>query len=161
MEKGIKVAVLMGSKSDMDVMKNTTDILSQFKIPYDCKIVSAHRTPDLLDEFIYDALARGAKVFIAGAGCSAHLAGVVASKTTYPVIGVPLGGSALNGFDSLLSTVQMPGGVPVATVAIGSAGAKNAGLLAIQILSIADEKLQESLKNDRAKMKEKIDQDNK
>ncbi|MBU0650926.1 5-(carboxyamino)imidazole ribonucleotide mutase, partial [bacterium] len=141
----ISVAILMGSKSDLEVMKNTFDILEEFGVKFEHKILSAHRNPDLVREFVKDAQDRGTKVFIAGAGMAAHLAGVVASITVCPVIGVPLSGSDLNGLDSLLSTVQMPGGVPVATVAIGKAGAKNAGVLAVQILAVSDDALKQKL----------------
>lgn len=135
------VAVIMGSKSDWETMKSACEVLETLEIPYMKKVVSAHRTPDLMFEFAGNARAEGIKVIIAGAGGAAHLPGMVAAKTTLPVIGVPVQSKALNGLDSLLSIVQMPGGVPVATVAIGKAGATNAGLLAAQILSVADETL--------------------
>lgn len=139
------VAVIMGSKSDWETMKLTCEILDQLEVPYEKKVVSAHRTPDLMFEFAENARVRGIKVIIAGAGGAAHLPGMVAAKTILPVIGVPVQSRALNGMDSLLSIVQMPAGVPVATVAIGAAGAKNAGLLAAQIVSINDLSLQERL----------------
>ncbi|MCU9614320.1 5-(carboxyamino)imidazole ribonucleotide mutase [Caldibacillus lycopersici] len=132
------VSVIMGSQSDWSTMKYSCDMLDQLEIPYTKKVVSAHRTPELMFEFAENAIANGIKVIIAGAGGAAHLPGMVAAKTTLPVIGVPIQTKALNGLDSLLSIVQMPGGVPVATVAIGVAGAKNAGLLAAQILSTND-----------------------
>ena len=141
------VAVIMGSKSDWETMKHACEILDQLEIPYEKKVVSAHRTPDLMFEFAEGARERGIKVIIAGAGGAAHLPGMVAAKTTLPVIGVPVQSKALNGLDSLLSIVQMPGGVPVATVAIGKAGATNAGLLAAQILAILIAKLLESLRD--------------
>ncbi|WP_071458393.1 5-(carboxyamino)imidazole ribonucleotide mutase [Bacillus massilinigeriensis] len=130
------VAVIMGSKSDWDTMKHACEMLEELDIPYLKKVISAHRTPDAMFSFAEEAREKGIKVIIAGAGGAAHLPGMVAAKTTLPVIGVPVQSRALNGLDSLLSIVQMPGGVPVATVAIGTAGAKNAGLLAAQILSI-------------------------
>ena len=129
------VGVIMGSTSDWETMKHACDILEQLEIPYEKKVVSAHRTPDLMFEYAESAQDRGIKVIIAGAGGAAHLPGMTAAKTIVPVIGVPIQSKALNGMDSLLSIVQMPGGVPVATVAIGKAGATNAGLLAAQILA--------------------------
>ena len=133
-----KIGVIMGSSSDWETMKLSCDILDELNIPYEKQVVSAHRTPDLMFEYAEQARAKGIQVIIAGAGGAAHLPGMVAAKTTLPVIGVPVQSRALNGLDSLLSIVQMPGGVPVATVAIGKAGATNAGLLAAQILSIHD-----------------------
>ncbi|MDR9801981.1 5-(carboxyamino)imidazole ribonucleotide mutase [Bacillus paralicheniformis] len=135
------LGVIMGSTSDWETMKHACGILDELGIPYEKKVVSAHRTPDLMFKYAETARERGLKVIIAGAGGAAHLPGMVAAKTTLPVIGVPVQSKALNGLDSLLSIVQMPGGVPVATVAIGKAGAVNAGLLAAQILSAFDEKL--------------------
>lgn len=126
----------MGSSSDWETMKHTCDMLDELQILYEKQVVSAHRTPDLMFEYAEEARGRGIQVIIAGAGGAAHLPGMVAAKTTLPVIGVPVQSKALNGMDSLLSIVQMPAGVPVATVAIGKAGATNAGLLAAQILSI-------------------------
>ena len=128
------VGVIMGSTSDWETMKYACDILDELNIPYEKKVVSAHRTPDYMCEYAETARERGLKVIIAGAGGAAHLPGMVAAKTNLPVIGVPVQSKALNGLDSLLSIVQMPGGVPVATVAIGKAGSTNAGLLAAQIL---------------------------
>jgi 5-(carboxyamino)imidazole ribonucleotide mutase len=147
------VAVIMGSKSDWETMKHTCEILDRLEVPYEKKVVSAHRTPDLMFEFAENARVRGIKVIIAGAGGAAHLPGMVAAKTTLPVIGVPVQSKALNGLDSLLSIVQMPGGVPVATVAIGKAGATNAGLLAAQIVSINDSRLHERLEQVRNEAK--------
>jgi 5-(carboxyamino)imidazole ribonucleotide mutase len=147
------VAVIMGSKSDWETMKHTCEILDRLEVPYEKKVVSAHRTPDLMFEFAENARVRGIKVIIAGAGGAAHLPGMVAAKTTLPVIGVPVQSKALNGMDSLLSIVQMPAGVPVATVAIGKAGATNAGLLAAQIVSINDSKIQERLEQVRLESK--------
>ncbi|QNO14468.1 5-(carboxyamino)imidazole ribonucleotide mutase [Alkalicella caledoniensis] len=136
-----QVGVIMGSISDWDTMQHACDILEELHIPYEKKVVSAHRTPDLMFQYAETARRRGIKIIIAGAGGAAHLPGMVASKTTLPVIGVPVQSKALNGLDSLLSIVQMPGGVPVATVAIGKAGATNAGLLAAQILSTQFEEI--------------------
>ena len=147
------VAVIMGSKSDWETMKHTCEILDRLEVPYEKKVVSAHRTPDLMFEFAETARVRGIKVIIAGAGGAAHLPGMVAAKTTLPVIGVPVQSKALNGMDSLLSIVQMPAGVPVATVAIGKAGATNAGLLAAQIVAITDSKLQDRLEQVREEAK--------
>ncbi|MCV9900942.1 5-(carboxyamino)imidazole ribonucleotide mutase [Exiguobacterium sp. N5] len=132
----VAVGVIMGSSSDWETMKHTCDVLDELQIPYEKQVVSAHRTPDLMFEYAEEARSRGIQVIVAGAGGAAHLPGMVAAKTTLPVIGVPVQSKALNGMDSLLSIVQMPAGVPVATVAIGKAGATNAGLLAAQILSI-------------------------
>lgn len=148
-----QVAVIMGSKSDWETMKHACGILDELDIQYEKKVVSAHRTPDLMFEYAETARGKGIKVIIAGAGGAAHLPGMVAAKTTLPVIGVPVQSKALNGLDSLLSIVQMPGGVPVATVAIGKAGAMNAGLLAAQILSAFDSTLEEKLEQKREKTK--------
>ena len=142
------VAILMGSESDMPVLENTISILREFDISYEVRITSAHRTPEYTKSFILDAEKRGCAVFIAAAGLAAHLAGTVAANTVRPVIGIPIN-AALNGLDSLLSTVQMPGGIPVATVAIGSAGAKNAAYLAVQILALEDDKLKQKLLSER------------
>ncbi|MEH7491071.1 5-(carboxyamino)imidazole ribonucleotide mutase [Neobacillus niacini] len=150
------VAVIMGSKSDWETMKHTCEILDQLEVPYEKKVVSAHRTPDLMFEFAENARVRGIQVIIAGAGGAAHLPGMVAAKTTLPVIGVPVQSKALNGMDSLLSIVQMPAGVPVATVAIGKAGATNAGLLAAQIVSINDSEIQERLEQVRLESKKTV-----
>jgi 5-(carboxyamino)imidazole ribonucleotide mutase len=150
------VAVIMGSKSDWETMKHTCEILDRLEVPYEKKVVSAHRTPDLMFEFAENARVRGIQVIIAGAGGAAHLPGMVAAKTTLPVIGVPVQSKALNGMDSLLSIVQMPAGVPVATVAIGKAGATNAGLLAAQIVSINDSKIQERLEQVRLESKKTV-----
>ena len=135
------VAVLMGSKSDLEVMRTTYAVLDNLGVAWESKITSAHRTPEATHRYVKDAEQRGCVVFIAAAGLAAHLAGAVAGLTTKPVIGVPLDGGPLNGSDALLSTVQMPGGIPVACVAIGKAGAKNAGYLAAQILALADKNL--------------------
>ena len=146
------VGVIMGSTSDLPTMQEAIDILEAFEISYEARVVSAHRTPDLMFEYATSARKRGLKVIIAGAGGAAHLPGMVASKTTLPVIGVPVQSKALSGMDSLLSIVQMPGGIPVATVAIGAAGAKNAGLLAASILSTQFDDLAMKLDNYRAEM---------
>ena len=137
-------------------MQATADILKRLQIECEIKITSAHRTPSITQQFISDAEARGCQVFIAGAGLAAHLAGAIAAHTTKPVIGVPIDAGPLKGLDALLSTVQMPGGVPVATVAIGESGAKNAGYLAAQILSLGDNELAERVKKDRAATAEKV-----
>ncbi len=128
------VSIIMGSTSDWETMKNASDILTEFDVAHECKVVSAHRTPDLLFEFAKSAESRGIEVIIAGAGGAAHLPGMCASQTVLPVLGVPVQSKALSGLDSLLSIVQMPAGIPVGTLAIGAAGAKNAALLAISIL---------------------------
>lgn len=150
------VSVVMGSTSDWETMKEACLILDEFGIAYEKKVVSAHRTPDLMFTFAEQARAAGTKVIIAGAGGAAHLPGMIAAKTTLPVIGVPVQSRALSGMDSLLSIVQMPGGVPVATVAIGKAGAINAGLLAVQILSIENQDLAEQLEKRREDLKQKV-----
>ncbi len=139
------VAILMGSESDLETLKTTFKTLDALDVRYEKNILSAHRTPALTASYVEDADARGCAVFIAAAGLAAHLAGAVAAHTIKPVIGIPLSAGTLNGMDSLLSTVQMPGGIPVATVAIGSAGAKNAAILAAQILALHDEQLTQKL----------------
>ena len=148
-----KIGVIMGSKSDWETMKNACEILDELAVPYEKKVVSAHRTPDFMFEYAEQAQQRGIEVIIAGAGGAAHLPGMVAAKTMLPVIGVPVQSKALNGMDSLLSIVQMPGGVPVATVSIGKAGAVNAGLLAAQILGINDRALMNRLEERRMEMR--------
>ncbi len=145
----IKVGIIMGSNSDYEVMKDACDVLDQFGIEYEKRVVSAHRTPDLMYEYAHTARERGLKVIIAGAGGAAHLPVMVAAMTTLPVIGVPVKSKALNGLDSLLSIVQMPGGVPVLTVAIN--GAKNAALSAVSILATSDDKLAKKLEDFRNK----------
>ncbi len=139
------VGIIMGSKSDLEVMKESAFVLEEFKIPYEIQVVSAHRTPEWMFEYAKKAEERGIEVIIAGAGGAAHLPGMTASITKLPVIGVPIPSQNLNGLDSLLSIVQMPGGIPVATVAIGKSGAKNAGLLAVRILSIKYKELKNKL----------------
>ena len=140
------VGVIMGSTSDWDTMKHAADILERFGVPHECRVVSAHRTPAWMAEYAGSAESRGLEVIIAGAGGAAHLPGMVASQTLVPVIGVPVQSKALNGLDSLLSIVQMPGGVPVATMAIGQAGATNAGLLAVAMLGVRRPDLRERLR---------------
>ncbi len=139
------VGVIMGSQSDWETMRHADEVLTEFGVPHECRVVSAHRTPALMAEYAATAAARGLEVIIAGAGGAAHLPGMVAAQTVVPVIGVPVQSKALNGLDSLLSIVQMPKGVPVATVAIGAAGAANAGLLAVSILAITRPDLREKL----------------
>ncbi|MEC2072183.1 5-(carboxyamino)imidazole ribonucleotide mutase [Alkalihalophilus marmarensis] len=150
------VGVIMGSTSDWETMKHACEILDELKVPYEKKVVSAHRTPDLMFEYAESAIERGLEVIIAGAGGAAHLPGMVAAKTVLPVIGVPVESKSLKGMDSLLSIVQMPGGVPVATVAIGAAGAKNAGLLAAQILGSTDREVQSRLVDKREATKQAV-----
>ncbi|MGU3472803.1 5-(carboxyamino)imidazole ribonucleotide mutase [Paenibacillus sp. D51F] len=147
------VGVIMGSKSDWETMKLACGILDELGIPYEKKVVSAHRTPDLMFQYAETAVERGLKVIIAGAGGAAHLPGMVAAKTALPVIGVPVKSSSLSGLDSLLSIVQMPAGVPVATVAIGHAGASNAGLLAAQILGAFDPEIRRLIEERREAIK--------
>ena len=145
-----EVAVIMGSASDWETMRHACEILDEFEVPYMKQVISAHRTPELMGEFAHDARANGLKVIIAGAGGAAHL----------PVIGVPVRSHALSGWDSLLSIVQMPGGIPVATTAVGNSGATNAGLLAVSMLSTTDERLAEALQEYRDSLKEKVAESN-
>ena len=156
-----KVAILMGSDSDLPVMGEAEKILDDFGVPYERKILSAHRSPDDVARFAKGAKKNGIRVIIAGAGGAAHLAGVVASLTTVPVIGVPMETKELKGIDSLFSIVQMPSGVPVATVTIGRTGAKNAAILAIEILSLQDKKLEKKLENFKKKLAEAVRKKNK
>jgi len=146
----------MGSKSDLPVIEKTLGVLRGLDMSYEVKITSAHRTPDATHSYVKDAEARGCQVFICAAGLAAHLAGAVAGITTRPVIGIPIDAGPLQGMDALLATVQMPGGVPVATVAIGSAGAKNAAYLAAQIMAVADEELRTRFRQDRQKNSEAV-----
>ena len=143
------VSIIMGSKSDYEVMKNCANTLEMFNVPYELIISSAHRSPDRTKKYIKEAEAKGAKVFIAAAGMAAHLAGALAAGTTKPVVGVPMKGGAMDGMDAMLSTVQMPSGMPVATVALGKAGAINAAYLSMQILAITDNELAIKLQEDR------------
>ena len=152
----MKVAVLMGSKSDLSIMEEASAVLKQFSIDCEMRIMSAHRTPDEVLAFSRDAKANGFSVIIAGAGMAAHLAGVIAAHTTLPVIGVPIASSSLNGMDALLAMVQMPPGVPVATVSVGKAGAKNAALLAVEILALNNEGLQKRLAQYRSDMRKTV-----
>ncbi|KPH73581.1 MULTISPECIES: 5-(carboxyamino)imidazole ribonucleotide mutase [Bacillaceae] len=151
-----QVGIIMGSISDWETMRHACNVLEQLEIPYEKDVISAHRTPDKMFDYAKSARDRGLKVIIAGAGGAAHLPGMVASQTTLPVIGVPVQTKTLNGLDSLLSIVQMPGGVPTATVAIGKAGATNAGILAAQILGIFDEKIAANLQRNREEMQDKV-----
>lgn len=139
------IGILMGSDSDLPVMEETVKVLKEFGIPYEMTVSSAHRTPNRTSKYARTAGQRGLKIIIAGAGSAAHLAGFIAAETTLPVIGIPINSSALKGLDSLLSTVQMPGGVPVATMAIGKAGARNAGIFAVQMLAINNKRLGKKL----------------
>ncbi|MBN1869115.1 MAG: 5-(carboxyamino)imidazole ribonucleotide mutase [Candidatus Omnitrophica bacterium] len=152
----VKVAIMMGSKSDLNIMEKTAEILKEFETSFEMKVLSAHRTPKETAEYAEALRAKGVRVVICGAGASAALSGVVASHTTLPVIGVPIDATALNGMDALLSTVQMPPGVPVGTVAIGEAGAKNAALLALRILSLNDPLLETRLQKYKEDQKQKI-----
>jgi len=153
------VSILMGSKSDYGVMEECAKTLEKFGVMYEIVVSSAHRSPERTHTYVKEAEQKGAKVFIAAAGMAAHLAGVVASLTTKPVIGVPMKGGVMEGMDALLSTVQMPGGMPVGTVAIGSAGAINSAYLAMQILAIEDEELSAKLKEDRILKAKKVETD--
>ncbi|MDO5375954.1 MAG: 5-(carboxyamino)imidazole ribonucleotide mutase [Staphylococcus rostri] len=153
----MKVAVIMGSSSDWDIMKEACDMLASFDIPYDKQVVSAHRTPHMMVEFATKARENGYAAIIAGAGGAAHLPGMVASMTTLPVIGVPIESKSLKGLDSLLSIVQMPGGIPVATTAIGKAGAKNAGILAARMIGMTDKDVQHKLEAYEASLVEKVE----
>jgi phosphoribosylamine--glycine ligase len=147
-----QVGIVMGSDSDLDIMKEAAAMLKKFQIPYEMTVASAHRSPQRAADFAGSALARGLKVIIAGAGHAAHLAGVLAAHTYLPVIGVPIDSSCLQGLDALLATVQMPPGIPVATMAIGKSGARNAGILAAQIIAISDSELGQKLENFKQEM---------
>ena len=155
--KQISVLILMGSDSDAPVMQGAVDILTELQIPCEMTVASAHRSPERVMRLVSEAPGRGVKLFIVGAGAAAHLGGVVAAHTTLPVIGVPIDSSALKGWDALLSTVQMPPGVPVATVSIGKPGATNAGVLAAQILALADTSLSQRLTTYKKKLAEKVE----
>ena len=148
----------MGSDSDLNVMEKAAEILKEFNVPFEMTVASAHRSPQKAAQFASSAYERGIKVIIAGAGHAAHLAGAIAAHTCVPVIGVPIDSSCLNGFDSLLSTVQMPPGIPVATVAIGKSGAKNSGILAVQILALSDKELWSKLEDYKIKMAEQVEE---
>ena len=151
-----QVAVLMGSSSDLPKIQSCLDTLKKLDVAFEVRVMSAHRTPDVVKEYISGAAAKGIRVIIAAAGGAAHLAGVCASHTILPVIGIPVAGGALNGLDALYATVQMPGGVPVATVACGSAGPVNAALLAVQILGTADAALREKFREHKEELKRKV-----
>jgi 5-(carboxyamino)imidazole ribonucleotide mutase len=153
---GPLVAVIMGSKSDWDTMRQSDEVLTSFGVPHECRVLSAHRTPKETAEYVTEAESRGIEVIIAAAGGAAHLAGVCAAHTLVPVLGVPIESQALKGLDSLLSTVQMPGGIPVGTLAIGPAGARNAALLAIAILANKRPELREKLRSFRAEQSRKV-----
>ena len=153
------VGIMMGSKSDWETMRRAAEVLEQFGVPHESRVISAHRTPDMCMEYARGAEARGMEVIIAGAGGAAHLAGVVAALTVLPVLGVPVQSKSLNGLDSLLSMVQMPGGIPVGTLAIGEAGAKNAGLFAVRILAAKRPELRKKLHDYHAEMAAKIKQE--
>lgn len=150
------VGIIMGSRSDWETMRAAAEILQQFEVPHECRVVSAHRTPDWMCEYARTAQSRGLRLIIAGAGGAAHLPGMVASQTSLPVLGVPVQSKSLSGLDSLLSIVQMPGGVPVATLAIGSAGSKNAGLLAVRILATARPDLLAKMEQYRADLRDEV-----
>ena len=151
-----QVAIIMGSANDWDVMQQSARALQDFGVSFDARVISAHRSPDLLFSYMEEMIAQGVQCFIAGAGGAAHLAGVIAGKTTLPVLGVPIPSKYLKGMDSLLSIVQMPKGIPVATFAIGEAGAANAGLFAVSMLALNDKKLAEKLTAYRVKQAEQI-----
>lgn len=156
MENAPLVVVIMGSKSDWETMRQSAEVLKNFDVPHECRVLSAHRTPAETAEYVGQAEARGTEVIIAAAGGAAHLAGVCAAHTLLPVLGVPMESAALKGMDSLLSTVQMPAGIPVGTLAIGPAGARNAALLAVAILANQRPELREKLRNFRAEQRQKV-----
>ena len=155
----IKVAIIMGSESDAEEMKPASEVLNELGIKNESRVISAHRNPDRLREYILDAEKNGVKVFIGGAGMAAALPGVIAAHTHLPVLGVPIESKSLKGMDSLLSIAQMPPGIPVGTLAIGSAGSLNAGLLAASILSVSDQEIESKLKNYRKKQSDKVRKD--
>lgn len=153
------VGIIMGSKSDWETMRHASEILKQFQVDHECRVVSAHRTPEMMFSYARDAESRGLELIIAGAGGAAHLPGMVASLTTLPVLGVPIQSRALSGLDSLLSIVQMPGGIPVGTLAIGEAGAKNAGLLAVRCLAATRPELRTRLEEFQREQQRKVIED--
>lgn len=155
-EQSPLVGVIMGSKSDWETMSEAVAVLTEFDVPHECRIVSAHRTPDLMNQYAAEAESRGLEAIIAGAGGAAHLPGMIAAQTVVPVLGVPVQSRALRGLDSLLSIVQMPAGIPVATLAIGTAGARNAGLLAVAMLATTRPELRERLHAFRAQQSELV-----
>jgi len=150
------VSIIMGSQSDMETLQGAVDVLKDFNVGFDIRVLSAHRTPKDVERYVEEASEKGTKVFIAAAGGAAALAGVIASHTTLPVIGIPIETKSLKGLDSLLSTVQMPAGIPVASMAIGSAGAKNAALFALQILGTSDKKIRQKMSGYKKDMRAKI-----
>ena len=152
------VEIIMGSSSDWETMKHSAEMLDYFKISYETKVVSAHRTPEMMMDYAKQASENGIDIIIAGAGGAAHLPGMVASLTHAPVIGVPIESKALKGMDSLLSIVQMPGGIPVATQAIGTAGAKNAGILAAKMLAVSDKEILKRLENYKESLEQKVEE---
>ena len=152
------VGIIMGSDSDLQIMQEAGKVLKQFEVPFEIGVYSAHRSPHRTHDYVTRARERGLKVIIAGAGASAHLAGVAAAETTLPVIGVPIDSSPLTGLDSLLSTVQMPPGVPVATMGVGKSGATNAGILAVEMLALSDEKLARKLVEYKADLEKKVEE---
>ena len=151
-----QILIVMGSDSDLPVMQETAEVLDKFGVPWEMRISSAHRSPARTMALATEAAGRGIRIIIAGAGMAAHLAGVIASKTILPVIGVPMPGGALNGIDALYSTVQMPAGIPVATMAIGKSGARNAAIFAVQMLALTDRRLAESLQRHRMEMEQEL-----
>lgn len=151
-----KIAIVMGSQSDLETMSEAVNLLKEFKVEYEVRVLSAHRTPEEVAKFSQEARKNGIKLIIAGAGGAAALAGVIAAHTTLPVIGVPIETSSLKGLDSLLSTVQMPAGIPVASMAIGKAGAKNAAIFALEILGTQDKEIEKKLANHKKKMAQKV-----
>jgi phosphoribosylaminoimidazole carboxylase PurE protein len=155
------VSIVMGSDSDLDIMREAGQALEDFGIPYEIDVTSAHRSPDRTAEFARKAAERGIRVIIAGAGGAAHLAGVIAAQTTLPVVGVPIASTSLNGLDSLLATVQMPAGIPVATVAVGRPGATNAGILAAQILALSDDAVAKRLTDHKRKLERSVEEKSK
>ena len=159
--KDSKVAIIMGSDSDLNVVSETIKVLKEFKVKHSVNVASAHRTPELVMDIVSKAEAGGVQVLISAAGAAAHLGGVIAAHTTLPVIGIPIDATSFGGMDALLSTVQMPGGVPVASMAVGKAGAKNAGLFAVQILALNDEGLKKKLVKYKEDMKKKVNAKNK
>ena len=150
------VGIIMGSDSDLPIMEEVTKVLKQFEIPYEIGVYSAHRSPHRTADYVRTARERGLKLIVAGAGSSAHLAGVTAAETTLPVIGVPIDSSPLSGFDALFSTVQMPPGVPVATMGVGKSGGTNAGIFAVQVLALSDERLSEKLTSYKAQLEKSV-----
>jgi len=152
------VGIVMGSDSDLEIMRETASVLKKFEVPYEMTVASAHRSPERASEYAKSAMERGIKVIIAGAGHAAHLAGAMSAYTILPIIGIPIDSSALKGLDSLLSTVQMPPGIPVATVSIGKPGAVNAGILALQILALSDNRLQNKLLDYKHELAAKVEE---